>query len=169
MSKLKTGSKFLTGLIIGAGLLISGTLGSVSANAQETFSLLNDTELAFRKLLNLSDQAPKTRSISILKSGGPSIKVSSPRGFSLKSPVNFDIRIKPRGGVAVKMSTLKIEYKLGSVWANVTSRITRRARIRGSTLRARGVKLPSGNHTVRLTIRDIKSRRTSALVTFSVK
>ena len=169
MSKRKTGPNVLTSLIIAAGLISFGALGSVSVHAQETFSLLNDAELAFRKLLNRSEKTPITRSISILKSGGPRIKVSSPRGFSLRSPVNFDIRIRPRGGVAVKMSTLKIEYKLGGFWANVTNRITRRAKIRGTTLRARGVKLPTGKHIVRLSIMDVRGRRTSALVTFSVR
>ena len=150
-------------------LFLAGSMVSFPAQSEETFQLLNEQELQMRIENPETDEANSTRALSLLKNNGPTIRVASPKGYSLKSPVNFDIQIKPRGGVAVKMASLKIEYKIGGFWANITRRIAGRASIKGSRLRARGAKLPTGKHSVRLSIKDAKGRITTALVTFAVK
>ena len=130
-----------------------------------TFALLNDRELE-----QYRQNPPQAyRELIVTKTSGPTISVASPSGFALKSPVDFDIRVKPRGGVAVDMGSLRIEYKLGPIWVNLTRRVMREARINGLRFSARGAELPPGNHALRLTVRDTLQRTTQALVKFSVK
>jgi len=146
--------------IVGAFFTWQTTRNQPSAG----FALLTDQEISERAAY--PDQ--KARALNMTETNGPIIKVSSPVGFALNSPVNFDIRVEPRGGVAVDMTSFSIEYKLGPVWVNLTRRVMREAKIEGSHFRARGAELPPGNHSLRLTARDEKSRRTQALVTFSI-
>ena len=129
------------------------------------FALLNDEQLAQYELTPTQD----TRAIIATKSDGPKINVSSPSGFSLNSPVDFDIKVEPRGGVKVDMASLRIEYKLGPIWVNLTNRVMREAKVNGLRFSARGAELPSGRHALRLTVRDAEQRTTQAVVKFSVK
>lgn len=108
------------------------------------------------------------RSIAIQSNAGPQIQIAAPQGFTLRSPVDFDIRVSPRDGVAVDMSTLRIDYRLGPAWVNVTNRIMRHAAIAGARLRARGAELPQGDHALRVSIRDAQQRVTQATVRFTV-
>ncbi len=153
---------FVAVLIFGGGY---GAWTLYGDRSDAGFALLNDDEIA----RYLANPPQKTRSLMVTKSSGPLIKVTSPSGFALSSPVDFDIRVEPRGGVDVDMKSLRIEYKLGPIWVNLTRRVMREAKIKGLRFSARGAELPAGNHSLRLTVRDKDARTTQAMVNFSVK
>jgi len=129
------------------------------------FALLTEAEVIKRESLPLSAD----RAILVKSSDGPAIKVNAPQGFSLNSPVDFDIRVEPRNGVAVDMASITIEYKLGPAWVNLTRRVMKHASIQGTRLYARGADLPPGPHALRVSIRDMNQRLTRATVKFTVK
>lgn len=128
------------------------------------FALLDADQLAELA----QNPSTKLRALTVTKANGPVINVMAPSGFSLSSPVDFNIQIRPRGDVAVDMKSLRIEYHLGPIWVNLTNRVMGQATINGTNFRARGADLPPGDHALRLTVRDEKSRVTQALVTFTV-
>lgn len=109
------------------------------------------------------------RELKVSSSEGPNIQVSAPKGFSLVSPVDFDIRVEPRNGVAVNMKSIKIEYRIGPAWVNMTNRILKYASIKGSRLYARGAELPPGKHALRVSVNDAQNRVTQATVSFTVE
>ncbi len=133
-----------------------------------TFSLLNPEEVSMLATEEPATKPQKKRSLKISNGNGPGIKVAAPSGFALKSPVDFDIRLEPKDGVAVDMTSLRIDYRLGPAWVNLTGRIMKQATVEGSRLIARGAELPAGNHTLRLTAKDANARTTRATVSFSV-
>lgn len=109
------------------------------------------------------------RDLRVDSSDGPKIQVSAPQGYSLTSPVDFDIRVEPKNGVAVDMSSIKIEYRVGPAWVNMTNRILKYASIKGSRLYARGAELPPGKHALRVSVNDAQNRLTRATVSFTVE
>ena len=131
-----------------------------------SFPLLSSEELQTR-----ADAGPEQgseRALSMTVSDGPGIKVAAPSGDSLKSPVDFDIQLNPRDGVAVDMSSLKIEYKLGPAWLNLTNRVMKEASVKGTRFYARGAELPPGKHSLRLSVKDVNGRATQAKVSITV-
>ena len=127
------------------------------------FALLSAEELS-----QYHPELDSFRSITMNAADGPNISVSSPQGFKLASPVDFVIDVTPRDGVPVNMGSLKIEYRLGPAWVNMTKRIMNYASITGSRLSAKGAELPKGNHALRVSIQDEQHRLTRATVKFSV-
>jgi len=110
----------------------------------------------------------QTRSIALRRADGPGIDVTSPSGFALRSPIDFDVRFRPRDGVDVDMGSIRIDYRLGPIWANVTNRLARHASVTQNRLQATGAELPAGDHLIRLRIRDARQRETLALISFTV-
>jgi hypothetical protein len=155
----------LLAVIVVAGGGVAAWMYLGSDTSDKGFALLSDEQLAQYELTPTQD----TRALTSTRSDGPTIKVSSPSGFSLNSPVDFDIQVEPRGGVKVDMGSLRIEYKLGPIWVNLTNRAMREAKVNGLRFSARGAELPSGRHALRLTVRDTDQRTTQAVVKFSVK
>ncbi len=157
-------------LVVGAAIIIGA--GAVwyfrpmAVPPVQTFALLTDSEMSD---LQGSDSEPLVRSLDVTNTSGPLIRVSSPSGASLISPVNFDIQVEPNGGVPVNMSSIRIEYKIGPAWINMTGRIMKYAKITGNRLYASGAELPAGKHALRVSIDDEQKRRTQATVTFKVK
>lgn len=137
--------------------------------AQPSFTVLTASELEIYNDASTQVQASPSRAIKMTATNGPQIKVAAPSGFSLTSPVDFDIVVQPRDGRPVDMSSLKIEYRLGPAWVNLTGRIMKRARVDGQRLFAQGADLPSGKHTLRVSIKDSEAQATQALISFSVK
>ena len=148
-----------------------GNLGESSSDGagnDQTFALLSQEEISTIDPTAPATKPEKERALKVTNASGPGIKVSAPAGFSLTSPVDFDIQLEPKDGVAVDMQSIRIDYRLGPAWVNLTGRIMKQATIKGSRLVARGAELPPGNHTLRLTARDAQSRTTRATVSFSV-
>lgn len=152
-------------LVIALGIAAAAALSLKDRGAVPGFSLLTAEEVQQRETVPQSAE----RSITVRSSAGPEIRVNAPQGFSLVSPVDFDIRVEPRDGVAVDMASITIEYKLGPAWINLTRRVMKHASVKGTRLYARGADLPAGNHALRVSIRDMNQRLTRATVNFTVK
>ncbi len=136
--------------------------------------LLVPAPVPAQELARLLGSAPAarpapSRSMDFLAADGPEIRVLAPQGFALTSPVDFDVRIEPRDDVPVSMETLRIDYRIGPVWKDVTARVTRKGQITGTRLLATGADLPRGRHTLRVTVSDAKARETVAIVSFAVQ
>lgn len=151
-----------------AAIALALTRPGGQAFADEMFSLLTDEELDLFRKNPLSDDESDTRALTFAENAGPIIQMASPTGLTLKSPVSFDVRIKPKDGVPVAMSSLKVEYKLGPFWTDITGRLAGHGSVVGTRLKAKGAKLPLGKHKVQLTILDVDGRRTRAVATFAV-
>ena len=145
-------------------LLAGGTVWYLKRPQSPAFALLSPDEIGQYE----DTPEPLTRNLTVNASNGPAIQVSAPKGYSLASPVDFDIRVEPRDGVAVNMASIKIEYKLGPAWINMTRRIMKYASVKGSRLYARGAELPKGQHALRVSIEDAQQRVTMATVQFTV-
>lgn len=157
--------KSLTALVV---VLVVGYTGwswwAVQRSAP-AFYLLTPAEAAqFAALPDIN-----TRGLRVTRSDGPDIRFASPNGDTLTSPVNIDVSLAARDGVAVDMKSILIEYKIGPAWINVTGRIMKQASVKGTRLYARGADLPSGRHMMRLTVNDSQARTTQAVVSFSVR
>ena len=141
-------------------------------SGQETFALLTEEEVLQRDedpFARSTEEPQKERSLSITSADGPKITVTAPSGYSLVPPVDIDVVFEPRDGSQVDMQTLRIDYKMGPAWLNITQRVKANATIKGTRLLARNADLPKGNHKLRFSIRDANNRTTRAQVTFSVK
>jgi hypothetical protein len=141
-------------------------LAPAAGEAQGGFALLTPEDLLDP---GRSATAEVTRSMSLVANAGPHIRVAAPNGFALTSPVDFDIRIEPRDDVPVSMQSLRIDYRIGPLWKDVTARVARHGRISGNRLLATGAELPSGRHTLRLTVSDAEARETVAIVKIAVR
>lgn len=157
------------------------TVATGSSHADETFSLLSIREIATRAehfashgndLVESQERELQAlggaRSLALKRNEGPIITVHAPSGFALNSPVDFDVQFQPRDGIEVDMTSIRIDYRLGPLWTNVTQRITRHSSIAGTRLRAGGAELPSGDHLIRLRVFDTADRETMALISFTV-
>lgn len=152
-------------LVIALGLATTIMLTVRDRTGTAGFPLLTAEEVQRRALAPTGGE----RAISVKSSAGPAIRVNAPQGFSLVSPVDFDIRVEPRDGVAVDMASITIEYRLGPAWINLTRRVMKHASVKGTRLYARGADLPPGSHALRVSIRDMNQRLTRATVKFTVK
>jgi hypothetical protein len=162
-------------MIVACSAVVAATAFYYSSrlpSQQTLFSVLTEDEISRRAddpfaSSPVPEQAE--RALSVIDADGPKIKVSAPSGFALSPPVDFDVAFEPRNGAAVDMQTLRIDYRIGPAWINVTSKILSSATIKGSRLVARGADLPGGNHKLRFVIKDTANKTTRAVVTFSVK
>lgn len=141
-------------------------------SGQESFAVLTEEEVLRRNddPFAQSTEKPQTvRALSITSADGPKITVAAPSGYSLVPPVDIDVVFEARDGSQVDMQTLRIEYKMGPAWLNITQRVKANATIKGTRLLAKGADLPEGNHKLRFSVKDANNRTTRAQVTFSVK
>ena len=152
-----------------AALLVAGamTLPATPAMSGETFALLTDGEARLTRLGG-AERPARTRALEPVKHDGPEIRIHAPRGFDLDSPVDFDVEIVPKDGVEPDMASLKIEYRIGPFWTDVTDRLRQNARMSGMRMLAPGAQLPEGDHLLRLTIGDREGRITVARLSFTV-
>ncbi|MEX0283547.1 MAG: hypothetical protein AB3N23_02955 [Paracoccaceae bacterium] len=161
-------------LVIGlATLAVLGAAGGyyMYQGSSQGFYVLTPAEVA-----ELAEQEPEaeaenelTRGVRMTKADGPNIKFRSPNNDVLASPVNIDVNIQPKDGVAVDMRSIRIDYKMGPGWINVTNRIMKHASVKGSRLYAKAAELPAGKHTMRLSVKDGQKRQTQAVVSFVVR
>lgn len=97
--------------------------------------------------------------------GGPVIEVITPQsGKPYKSPLQIIVRFIPKDGNEVDLSTLKVEYlKLFTI--DLTPKVKPYATEDG--IKISEAKLPSGIHTIRVTIGDVRGAVTRQV--FSVE
>lgn len=159
-------------VICAAGVLLAGLWAwwpdrDAAGKPDLHFQVLTDEEIALRA--RLEDLGTVNRNLTLSSDEGPVIRVAAPLGYDLVSPVDFDIRIEERDQVPVDMSTLRIDYRLGPAWVNLTRRVLKQARIDGLHFRASGAQLPPGNHRLRVTVQDNLARATRATIDISVR
>jgi len=88
-----------------------------------------------------------------LSEDGPAVDVLTPKnGKSYKPPVGISIRFIPKEGGDINLSTLKVEY-LKFITIDLTQRVRPYATKTGIEIPE--TSLPSGTHTIRLTIGDV--------------
>lgn len=97
---------------------------------------------------------------------GPAIEVISPqRGASVKPPVPINVRFVKKEGKEIDISTFKVEY-LKFIALDITSRV--KDYVTKDGIKVPEVKLPSGTHTIRLSIGDNTGAVTKQVLTFEV-
>lgn len=83
---------------------------------------------------------------------GPNIKVLSPdRDRDLQSPFKLAVRFEPRPGSKVDLSTLRVEC-LKIITVDLTSRV--RPYVTSNGINMENVKIPAGNHRIRVSVAD---------------
>jgi len=105
----------------------------------------------------------KTRGIS----RGPGIVVISPDSSlsEVKSPFDFLVKFEPRGGVKVDSSTVKITY-LKFPYVDLTERV--KTAISEQGINFPKAMVPTGEHSVRITVKDIDGRESNSVVNLVV-
>jgi hypothetical protein len=85
---------------------------------------------------------------------GPEIVLKNPKMFKkLRSPIDIFIAFEPgKSGKPADMETLKVTL-IGFIDINITDRL--REYIRGTSLDVEEAKLPSGEHRLRMRIKDV--------------
>jgi hypothetical protein len=92
--------------------------------------------------------------IAAIEGPGPQIVLKNPKMFMrLRSPINIFIAFEPgKSGKPADMETLKVTL-IGFIDINITDRL--REYIRGTSLDVEEAKLPSGEHRLRMRIKDV--------------
>lgn len=151
--------KKLTGLL-GASLLV---LFLVSVSISSEFGPL---ELITAEEAAAPDLDPADWHLEVSRAdGGPEIQVISPHmGESIKKPVSIDVRFI-KGDKEIDPSTIRLEY-LKFITIDLTSRVKDYLTKEG--VKVSNVNLPSGTHTIRLSVGDTGGAVTRLVFTFEV-
>lgn len=97
--------------------------------------------------------------------GGPEIQIISPHmGESIKKPVSIDVRFI-KGEKEIDPSTIRLEY-LKFITIDLTPRV--KDYLTKDGVKVSNVNLPSGTHTIRLSVGDTGGAVTRQVFTFEV-
>jgi hypothetical protein len=110
--------------------------------------------------LPLAATKPATRAIT----RGPGIKLSTPEQVSGQFP--FKVAFEPRGESKIDVSSVKVEYLKGSV-IDLTPRLKSNAKPEGIEIPS--ALAPSGEHPIRVSVRDSEGRMGTAEFKLTVK
>ena len=98
--------------------------------------------------------------------GGPSIEVLSPEvGKSYQSPINIKVRFAPSGGFDIDLATFKVEY-MKFIAIDLTQRV--KDYVSKDGIDVPDAKLPSGRHTIRMSVGDANGVVTRRIFTVEV-
>ena len=132
---------------------------------------LNLSMPAFSKPLITSKEAQlpaakgelKTRGIS----RGPGIKIVSPdvAAGEVKSPFDFKVQFESRGGNKIDPQSVKITY-LKFPYVDLTDRV--KPAISELGIDFPKAEVPSGEHVIRITVKDTEGRESNSVVTLMV-
>lgn len=138
-------------------VLVSSVFAS---SASEPFDLITAEEAA------APDLDPAEWHLEVSRAdGGPEIQVISPRmGESIKKPVLIDVRFI-KGEKEIDPSTIKLEY-LKFITIDLTPRV--KDYLTKDGVKVSNVNLPSGTHTIRLSVGDTGGAVTRQVFTFEV-
>lgn len=92
-------------------------------------------------------------------SRGPGIKLNAPVADPVESPFDFKLTFEPRGGVVIDPDSVKVTY-LKFPYVDLTSRI--KSAITASGIYLPKADVPPGNHSIRVTVKDIEGRETQS-------
>ena len=114
----------------------------------------------------LPDAPPEPVAREFPEDTGPAIVVVSPaEGGVYRAPVNVDIRFEPRDA-PVDLSTLAVQYlKFFSI--DITDKVRPYASATG--VHMHDADLPSGRHSIRVSIADTAGNRASRKMTLTVQ
>lgn len=108
-----------------------------------------------------SQQVSSTRAIT----RGPGVKLLTPSDVIAKS-FPFKLMLEPRGGASLNVASLKVEY-LKHPPIDLTSRV--QSGLVGNTLEMSNVTVPTGEHPLRVSIRDSEGREGSTVIHLNAK
>jgi len=131
------------------------------------FELVTPEEAAAARLAE--DEALPDDAIPTLRTNAPRIVVRAPvLNARIPSPVDIRVEFIPASGARVRFETLRVRYRIGPIWTDVTGRIVPHATVSGNVLTARGAQLPEGRHTLRVEITDSANRTGAGVFSFTV-
>jgi len=135
-------------LVAFVSLLVFACIQTASAERSDILELITTEEAATPEL------PPSALHIDVALPGeGPEVDVLTPEnGKPYKPPVEISIRFIPKDGADIDLSTLKVEY-LKFITIDLTKRVRPYATKEGIEIPK--TSLPSGTHTIRLTIGDV--------------
>ncbi len=129
---------------------------------------INPVELITAQEAGSPDMDPSQMHIEVGREeeNGPAIELLAPQiGTPLKSPVPIAVKFIQRAGKDIDPSTFKLEY-LKFLTIDLTSRVKQYVTKDG--IKVPEAKLPSGTHTIRLSIGDITGALTKRIFTIEV-
>ncbi|MFZ3072393.1 MAG: hypothetical protein WA162_04045 [Thermodesulfobacteriota bacterium] len=130
------------------------------AYAAGGFDLITEKEAASKDMRN-----PVYFDISRTE-GGPSIEVLSPEaGKSYQSPINIKVKFAPEKGFDIDLATFKLEY-MKFIAIDLTSRV--KDYVSKDGIDVPDAKLPSGKHTIRMSVGDANGVVTKRIFTVEV-
>ena len=130
-------------------------LASLGVSAQ-TLQLIKDDEAK----LPAAAVEPPTRAIT----RGPAIKLASPESVSGAFPLK--ITFEPRGESKIDVGSVKVEYLKGS-GVDLTERL--KAGIKPNGIEIAAAAAPTGQHPIRVTVRDSEGRQGTTEFNLTVK
>ncbi len=100
-------------------------------------------------------------------SRGPSVKMVSPEADTpVVSPIDFKVNFEARGEGKIDSSSVKVVY-MKSPFVDLTPRLKGAISAQGIDFAKADV--PSGAHTIRVTVKDTDGRETNSVFTLVVK
>jgi hypothetical protein len=108
---------------------------------------------------NQAAPRPGTRSLrSAPAAGVPTIDVEQPNPAKpIKSPVTIIVHFHAQDGAVINPSSIRVTY--GWLGIDITSRVLEHAELTVDGLSATNARLPSGKHSVTISIKDSKGRQ----------
>lgn len=98
--------------------------------------------------------------------GRPRIRVVSPKGERLTMPIAIDVRFEAEEGAAIDPASLKVIY-LSLFELDISDRV--QPYITSQGLLMEDAKLPTGDHTIEISIADNQGRQTRERLRFSIQ
>jgi hypothetical protein len=130
-------------------------LASATLHAQ-TIQLIKEDEAK----LPATAAKPPSRAIT----RGPAVKLVSPEAVS--GSFGFKVAFEPRGGSKIDPSSVKVEYLKGS-GVDLTERV--KGAIKPEGIEIGSAAAPSGQHPIRVTVRDSEGRLGTAEFSLTVE
>jgi len=96
---------------------------------------------------------------------GPGIRFDSATDVSAQS-FGFKVTLEPRGGAKLDPQSLKVEYLKDPI-IDLTERV--KVGLKGDTIDLPQIKVPVGNHPIRITVRDSEGRTGSQTISLNAK
>lgn len=133
-------------------------VASLNAPAAAEFTLIYPEEATAYAAAEETppDELLESRSFDPLD---PQIIIEKPEASaSYPSPIDIVIRFDCHDDAEIDLDSLKILYKKGIFKKDVTERVVKGATVTSAGIDARGAELPTGNHSLTVSIADTRGR-----------
>lgn len=133
---------------------------NVNSKTHTTVNLLTEEEATLQEAKDFGFAGEN------LPKDGPDIKIISPsQDREMRSPFKLAVRFTPRSGSQVDLSTFRVEC-LKIITVDLTSRV--RPYLTSNGIEMENVKIPAGNHRIRLSVADTMGNVTVEVFTIRV-